>query len=206
MTDEKPAIQRVCGPARGAKIILAVCVAWFLCQVAFIVQPTNIGGLALLPFSISFLVVLIISFVSIFRQWKAHGLFAIVPFLICVFVLLVSKPVGVAVGDTLFWRWRLPQYEAVIQKMETGIIPVSTKPNMMMPPEVGISPVLAYRVFALKDTNGLLNVAFAYGGAFPLYHTAYLYCSSGVIERGSFFDNKFPYRRQISDRWFKVTD
>lgn len=192
---------------RGTKIVFVICGAWFLCDVAFIVQPTPIIGWLALLTALGFVIACLVTVVRAFTQWKVHRIRALVPFVACLVAVLIAKPVGILIGDTLFWQWRLPHYETVIHRMEAGSIPVSARPNLMTPDEIGIDRVLAYVVFAQKDTNSLLTIAFVYGGAGPPpYHTAYLYCSSGVIESDSFFDHRYPYRRRMNNRWFKVSD
>lgn len=189
----------------GTKLTFSFSVVWFLAVVAFIIQPTNLLGPLSLALSLLFLLVFIVSLVRVFTQWRTYRLWAAVPFATCLIFLLTARPVGWMANSALFFRWRLPRYEAVIQKIESGIILVSAERQIV--PAADYDSNLAYFVTAGRDTNGVLTVSFTYGWAGPPpYHAAFLYSSSGLIESGSYFDKHWPYRRKLQDKWFSVTD
>jgi hypothetical protein len=178
---------------------------WFVCCSVLAAQPTSslLWGSVLL--TIPFGVVCLICLIRIFTEWKVHRLRALVPFLICLVVLLSARRVGWIIGNELFERWRLPRYEVLIRKIQSGTIPVSTELTRI--PMATNDLYIAYIMFAQRATNGALTVEFNYGGAGPPpMHSAYLYSDSGSIERGSRFDERWPYRRRISTQWFEVSD
>jgi len=94
---------------------------------------------------------------------------------------------------------------ALVQKIESGTIPVSTEGQIISP--TNYDPSIANGVWAQRDTNGVLIVEFWYGGAGPPpYHEDYVYISSGTIESGSYLDKHYPSKAKIRDKWFEMTN
>jgi hypothetical protein len=88
--------------------------------------------------------------------------------------------------------------------MESGSIVVSDKFDRI--PQAETEARLVYRVFAEKDTNGVLMVEFDTESGFPVKHSGYLYSSSGTIEPGSQMDSRWTFRQEVKSRWFYISD
>jgi hypothetical protein len=189
---------------RYAQIIFIVCAVCFLEFVAFGVRPTNIKGLLLLPCGFLFFCICIFSLVTVFTKWRASRFWALASLAACLLLLPTSGFVGRLIRDELF-KQRFSLYEALVQKIESGNIPISSEGQVVSTTNYDSS--LAERVVAERETNGVLIVVFNYGGAGPPpYHVDYLYISSGVIDPGSYLDKRYPSQTKIKDKWFEVVN
>jgi hypothetical protein len=196
--------------SRSFKIIFTIIyAACFLELVAFGVRPTDINGLLLLPCGFLFLSVCIWSLIVVFTNWKTSRFWAAAPLIACLLMLPTERFVASFVRDELF-KWRFPRYEALVQKIESGAIPISTEDQMI--PATNYDSSLAYGVWAQRDTNDVLIVQFWYGRAGPPpYHEDYVYVSSGVIEPDSYLDKRYPSKAKLVDKkfngkWFEVAN
>ena len=191
-------------PRRSKIIFTVIYAACFLGFFAFGVRPTGINGLLLLLCSFLFLSICIWSLITVFTKWKTSRFWAAAPLVACLFMLPIEGLIGRFVRDELF-KWRFPRYEALVQKIESGAIPISTEGQMI--PATNYDSNLAYGVWAQRDTNNVLIVEFWYGRAGPPpYHQDYLYISSGIIEPGSYLDKRYPSKAKLKDKWFEVAD
>lgn len=145
----------------------------------------------------------------VFTNWRKSRFGAIAPLIACLFMLPIQRFVGGSVRNELLKR-RLPRYEALVQKIESGAIPITTESGLI--PATNYDSSLAYAVLARRDTNGVLSVEFGYGHAGPPpYHQDYVYISSGVIEPGSYLDKRWPSKvkilnKEFKGKWFEVAD
>lgn len=187
------------------KIIFTVLyAACFLNFLAFGVRPTNMNGLLGLPFGLLFLVISIWSLVVVFKKWKTSRFWAATSLIACLLMLPVERQIGRFIREELF-DLRFPKYEALVQKIESGKIPISTEGRII--PATNYDSSLAFIIFASRDTNGVLIVDFGYGEAGPPpYHEDYIYISSGTIESNSYLDNRWPSKAKIRDKWFEVAN
>jgi Zn-dependent protease with chaperone function len=183
-------------------ILYASC---FLVNLAFGIRPTNARGLLALLFMFVFLGLCLWSLIAFFMKWKKAGFWALAPLIACLLMLPVERQIALFVRSELF-KWRFPRYEALVQKIESGAIPVSAEGQMI--PGTNYDSSLAYDgVWAQREKNGALIVEFWYGGAGPPpYHQAYLYVSSGVIKADSDLCDRWPSRAEIREKWFEVAD
>jgi hypothetical protein len=115
--------------------------------------------------------------------------------------LAVSKVMGDKICQYKF-NHALPGYEAIIRKMDTGSILVSSVRGTIPEAETGDT----YRVFAYREPSGTLSVEFFNGVGFPVKHSGYLFSSSGVIEPGSTADGRWHGSPQIRSNWFAIGD
>jgi hypothetical protein len=196
-------------PRRSKIIFIIIYAACFFEFFAFGVRPTNTNGLLLLLCSFLFFCICIWSVIAVFTKWKTSRYWAITPMTACLLMLPIEGLIGRLVRDELF-KWRFPRYEALVQKIELGGIPISTEGQII--PATNYNSSLAYRVWAQRDPNGILFVEFDYGHAGPPpYHQDYVYISSGVIEPGSYLDKRWPSKAKILNKefkgkWFEVAD
>ena len=187
--------------SRITKITVIIAGLWFLVFVAFAVRPSPVTQFASMLLTFGIFVFGFISFVRVFTHWQRERWWTIVPLGTCVLVVVLASEVGAAIRQFVFQR-ALPSYEAVIRQMDSGNIPVSAELRRVPQAEGD----LAYAVLAQRGTNGMLIVEFLTGGGFPVKHSGYLYCSSGVVERGSLADSRWPKRREVRPLWFRISD
>jgi hypothetical protein len=191
---------------RSAKILLVI--ALFTgCAVAFFVAaPTGSSQLV----SVAALLLLLLALpVALFYAWRhrARGLLrAAAPLLAC----LVAAPIGGSIGAayrSLNFRYRrLPVYEQIVRKIESGELPGETIKEM--PPEIDS---LAYGIHVHDDAPGGLMVVFFWGGGFPVKHSVYIYRASGLPPPTSTKWEMEPYyhwsgARRLNDNWFAAHD
>lgn len=187
--------------SRAGKIAVVVSV---ICCVGFTVlfsHRTDLWQLLTLPLIPCFLVAIITSVVCIFSQWRQCRWRSVLPFAFCVLSVFVSIVLVYLIREAML-VWSFPSYEAVVRQMESGSIPVGTKLSRI--PQAEPMARLAYRVFAQKDTNGVLTVEFWTEGGFPVKHSGYLYVSSGVIETGARW--RWTMRHKVRSKWFYFSD
>jgi hypothetical protein len=186
------------------KFVVVVSMVWF---VIFTVYSAHrhliILQLLGIPVMLCFFVAFAVSIVCIFNEWRERRWRSFVPFAVCLLSVVASIAVVRIVRHEIFVR-SLPSYEVVVRQMESGSIPVSTDLNPV-PRAVPLAH-LAYAVLAQKGTNGTLTVEFLTERGFPVKHSGYLYVSSGVIERGSTEDLRWPIRHEERPRWFYISD
>lgn len=142
--------------------IFIVCLIYFLVTFLFCFRATNIVGLLFLPVSFLFLCFCLVSLVKVFIDWKMLRWRVLIPLAACIFAFKAGPTAGNAAREMEF-RHRFPKYDAVIQKIESGVIPLSGD-GMISTNDY--DPVLASGVWT-NQTNGVLTVEFWYGGAGP---------------------------------------
>jgi len=165
---------------------------------------SQIGGM--LGYAYLF-VMLIVSFIALFRFWEKHGLFSIIPFvilLLCFKANAISLKMGHDKRSEVFAEL-LPQYEEAVRVMESktsgGVVFLKGEEV----PE--IYRHLAYWIHAKKDDENVLVVTFFWGGGFPLKHTAFAYRSDGQLPpKGTDFRREWPFTERINENWFRVGD
>jgi hypothetical protein len=182
-------------------ITVTVAVLWSLSFVAFSGWQSLVTQLLSFLLSIGLLVFCAVSFVRIFTRWKRESWRSAIPFLVCVVAVFAAEVGGNSLRSFLFMR-ALPRYESVIREIETGTFPVKNGETVAIPrkEETGAYAIFAYR------TNGVLAVEFLTGGGFPVKHSGYLYSSSGVVERGSIAQRRWPRRTKVRPLWFRISD
>lgn len=187
--------------SRITKITLLIAGLWFLATTAFAAYPSGITQPLSIVLTLGLLVFGFISFIRVFTHWRRQRWQSVIPVGACILVVVLAPEVGVVIRQATYQR-SLPGYEAIIHQIESGSIPVSAELRRISQAEGS----LGYRVFAQRSTNGVLTVEFLTGGGFPVKHSGYLYCSSGVIEKGSLADSRWPKRQAVRPLWFRISD
>jgi len=184
-------------------VVLALCGAWAGADLAFGSAQTPerqfLSMLGLLAWLLAFL----IGILCWRRDWRQVRYCALIAPLLCLGSCAGVTGIGTAVRRSQFER-QLPRYQALVDQMEAGSIPVSLSSRAIALPESDRD--LAYGVLAQKDTNGLVTVEFMTGCGFPVIHSGYLYVSSGAVQPGSVFDSRWPVKTPIKQKWFRISD
>jgi hypothetical protein len=106
------------------------------------------------------------------------------------------------------FKHRFPKYDAVVQRIESGAIPL---PGDGMISTNDYDLILGHGVFA-NQTNGVWTVEFWYGGAGPPpYHQVFVYVSNGNFKDGYRLNERLPNYTQLQGepfggKWFFATD
>jgi len=143
---------------------------------------------------------------SLFFAWterRQFRLLAMIPLLLCLGSCAATTAVGRAARQAHFER-QLPRYRALVERIQAENMLVSGK--VVPIPLAQAERDLGYGVLAQQDTNGVLTVELLTGGGFPVIHSGYVYSSSGRIEPGSFFDQRWPHKMEVKPKWFRISD
>ena len=189
--------------SRLGKSVIVIAVIWCVGSVAFFTRRTPLLQLLSVPLFLCFVSGIVASFVCIVSEWRQRRWRSMIPLSACVVAFFLSGML-VRTARHFVFVWALPSYEAVVHQMESGSILVSTKFDNI--PRAESEARLVYRVFAQRDTNGVLMVEFDTESGFPVKHSGYLYSSSGVIQPGSRMDSRWPIRQELRSRWFYISD
>jgi|ERR1700677_2171952 len=182
------------------KLVIVISLVWFaVSTVYFSHRHSIILQLLSMMLAFFFFAAFIIGLVCIFTEWRQRRWFALVPFVICIVSVVLPIEIVPRIREIIFQHC-LPSYQAVIQRMQSGAIPVSTNLDDM--PQAVPQARLADKVWACKDSDGTLSVIFWTESGFPAQHSGYIYVSSGVIKPGSREDISAPHRSEIQSNWF----
>lgn len=192
------------GPmSRTGKPIVVIAVIYFFASTIFFSHRTDLSQLLTLPAAFCFLSAVIGSVVCIFTDWKEYRWRSLAPFTACILSVILSSMLAIRIRHAVFIH-SLPRYEAVVHQIESGSISVST--NMERIPQAESQAPFAYAVFAERDSNRILTVIFLTEAGFPVKHSGYMYCSSGIIAPGSYTDSRWPIRHEEKPKWFGISD
>jgi hypothetical protein len=150
-----------------------------------------------------FLLALMFSLLFAWTERRQLRLLAVIPLMLCFGSCAATTALGRAARQAQFER-QFPRYQALVERIQAG--------NMLVSGEVVSVPLaeaerdLGYGVLAERNTNGVLTVELLTGGGFPVKHSGYLYSSSGSIDRGSFFDSRWPFKTEVRSKWFRISD
>ena len=181
------------------KCVVMASAIWFGTDEILLAHRTSNKLLFSFALSVVFLLACIAAFVLIFLEWRKRQWRAIIPFASCVFAIVLFLPVGILISHALF-AWSLPSYEKVVGKLESGSVPLTQDLSELSEPEARF----ANRVFASKDTNGVLTVIFFTEEGFPARHSGYLYSSSGEVSPG--IEERLPRNSRVRPKWFYVSN
>jgi len=150
---------------------------------------------------------LIVSFIAIFRFWERHNFFGVIPFvilLLCFKASAISLKTGHDKRLAVFTE-RLAQYEEAVQVMQSKI---NGEPVFLKGEEVPETyQHLAWWIHAEEDKQDVLVVTFFWGGGFPVKHSAFVYRSDGWLPpKGTDFRREWPFAERINEHWFRVAD
>jgi len=186
---------------QGTTTTFFICGLWLFSSVSSTVRPTAGSVGATFPLILVILVIWIRGFVRIFTQWKLYRYRTLIPFATCIIVGVLGFEATAPLNEALFWHWRLPGYEATIQKIESGRIPVSGEGRPLSPNEYDNR--LALNAWAERDDKGSLIVTFLYGDTSAVgLHDAFVYCESGQLSAND--EKIWRWKMRLNDKWFQV--
>ena len=131
------------------------------------------------------------------NQWPRLRWRAFIPLVLIFFAPIVSFYVMGPIHDALF-KWSFPTYEALVRRIETNGIVVSTN-AMRIPPEQA-DVRLCDNVMAQKTSNILVVEFDTDVRGFPAHSTGYIYSSANKIPLGSFAARRIT--TQIRPNWY----
>jgi hypothetical protein len=186
---------------RFTKIAMITAGLWFVIFGVFVAHQTPKTQILSALMTLAFLVVILISFVRIFTDWKRQRWRSLIPFVSCMLAIALYPASRSAIRRITFER-SLPHYETIIRQIESSPVPISSESRQIEQTEDSS----IYHIRANRSPDGVLSVEFLTGGGFPVKHSGYLYCSSGVIIPGSYFDSRWPKKREMKTQWFRISD
>jgi hypothetical protein len=191
---------------RSAKVLLAIALFAGCAAAFFVGAPTLLSQLI----SVAALLTLVVALpVALFHAWRHRAggsLRAATPLLACLVAIPIGYLIGGAYRDLDFRYRRLPAYEQIVRKIESGELPgeaIKEMPNQI--------EGLAYGIHVHEDAPGGLMVVFFWGGGFPVKHSVYIYRASGLPPPTSTKWEMEPYyhwsrARRLNDHWFASHD
>ncbi|HEY9171287.1 MAG TPA: hypothetical protein VI136_03280 [Verrucomicrobiae bacterium] len=150
-----------------------------------------------------YLFALVFSLVFAWIERKRLRLLAVIPLLLCFGSCVATTTVGRSMRRAEFER-QFPRYVALVERIRSVEALASNKVESISLSEA--ERALVYNVLGELDTNGVLTVELLTGGGFPLKHSGYLYTSSGSVEPGSFFDERWPFKTEVKTNWYRISD
>jgi hypothetical protein len=159
---------------------------------------------AILILVLSILIMLTINLIGVLRLWKQYKIISLVPLILLILGPLAGIPLTRLADylcQTRFQR-HLHQYEQAVVEIESSI----TSDGYFHTPSGTV--FLAYvPPNTYREDDGSLTIEFFVGVfPFPPRHTAYIYRSNNVVEKGSRTAKRWYHTTQVSDRWFRAID
>jgi hypothetical protein len=151
----------------------------------------------------AFLLAVMLSLLFAWTKRRQLRFLAVIPLLLSLSSCVATTVLGRAARQAQFER-QFSRYVALVENIQAE--------STVAPGEVVSIPLseaerdLAHSLLAERTTNGVLVVELLTGGGFPLKHSGYLYTSSGSIQSGSFFDSRWPFKTEVTPKWFRISD
>ena len=147
---------------------------------------------------------LIVDIVQAFRGWSSLRWRALLPLLVLCSIIPTGRLIqfGKSLGEKRFIS-RLPEYEAFVSEIKAK----TWKKGRMLISNPAACRGLAYIIHAYENEPNVLVVEFFVGGMGPPpKHTAFLYASSGNVNKGSDADKHWHRWKRMNKHWFRVSD
>lgn len=189
-------------PGRERTTWVLAC-AWLFAGTWFATAANPWVQLASMVLLLVLLSLIVANFVWVFTKWGSLGARALVPLLVAVVALPLPVMIGRELKPKVFDFYR-PDYEAFIARIERNEIAVGPESKILLYPGNGRVGD-AYYVLARREADGLV-VEFLTESGWPVKHRGYLYAKNGEIRKGSFFDERWPRRRELRPHWFRIAD
>ncbi len=175
---------------------------WLFVATWFCIAANAWMQLASMAMFLALLVLCGVNFVLMFMEWKTLGKKAVIPLLVGVIAVPIPFLVASEVKPMVFEHYR-PDYEAFIDKIERNEIEVDAEPRVLLWPREG-RVGNAHYVLAQRTADGLF-VEFLTESGFPAKHSGFLYSETGKVGKESFFDLRWPRRKEIKPHWFRIS-
>lgn len=183
--------------------LIGLATTWATVWAEFLTRPTAILQFSWPLLSVMGLLALPLTAAWILDAWPHYKVRSLIPAVIAGFVGLAGIVAG-ELGPAIQFRRYLPEMKRTVEEL-TGNPAFQTNHIYKVAGLEQRHP-WAYGVFLVEQPVGPKNVEFFYGAGFPVKHTAYLYCPSGVIEPGSTTAKRWHRRRSVATNWFIVHD
>jgi len=204
--DEPSAITKpaaVPGMSGEGKLSIVASVLWCLGIAALFSRRTNFFILGALPLVVLFVAAPFIALLCILVEWPTRRWRSLIPLAVFVASILASGFLTQLLRHVIFAR-TFPTYEKVVERMESGAIPVSAKYDEI--PQAEKEAMWVHAVFAEKSTNGVLKVLFVTESGFPARRSGYYYLSTGVSETDPAKSTSWPINKMLRDKWLFVSN
>ncbi|HEY2343144.1 MAG TPA: hypothetical protein VGH90_08960, partial [Chthoniobacteraceae bacterium] len=164
---------------RSDKFCLWIAAITFAGVLAADVRLSTTVAFSAAPFVLLFPILTCISIVKAITQCRSRGWRALIPLLACIVAFVSIRPVS-RIALRIELARGLPSYEKIITEIKSGQIEVSDQLSPVLADEKAAWP--AYAVLAEIEPDGSLYVEFQTGGAFPVKHSGFAYCSSDRLD------------------------
>lgn len=185
------------------KVSLAIVASWFLVATALAAHKSGELQFALIFLTVPFAGVFAASVFWLFREWRSHKWRSVFPLVLCILAVPTPSRVGAVAQHALF-VWNKPAFERIVSRAEIQALPAGSDELLLALSKD--EKRLTYFVSAERAMAGTLFVEIVTEGAFPVKHAGYVYTSSGAIDPNTSTAARWPYRRQVSEQWFRVAD
>jgi hypothetical protein len=139
-----------------------------------------------------------------FSLWRQHGVRLLLSPTLIILGFLVTIPIGKIASNLCQTRFQkhFSQYERAASEIESSI---TSEGDYKTPGRTmflsNVSPI------AYLEDDGTLTIEFIVGVTGPPpRHTAYLYRSNGIIEKGSRTAERWYRTTQVKEHWFRAHD
>jgi hypothetical protein len=160
------------------------------------------GFFLMLPLLCCFLVMVIVDFYYLFKFWSEYKLIALLPFLI-LGLAVISLNVW-DVGEMSIKRFKKyqPNYDTFVSKLVKEHVKGKWE-SIAIPKEY---KNLGYWCAVFDDEPNNVYVSFCVGHFGVFGHSAFLFTTSGEINKGSKAAKEWPFRERVNEHWFRVSD
>lgn len=187
------------------KTIFVICLLTCICGFWFGYGSSCFLLLFVMLVGIAIFVLFIATLIAIPDLWSKYRARALIPLLLTLILPVLWITAGIlGIRCRIFYFHRhLTEYQEVVQKMESGQIPVDNKlSGVQLPPEYHH---LAKFVRAELDPNGIITADFIWGVFWPPQHFAFLYRGDGDPNNWG-HNNLWRSYSPIEENWYMVAD
>lgn len=173
------------------RTIYIILISWAVISALFAFQENPILQLLLMMLFLGLLFAFTLSIICFFRMWPQGRLRAIIPFCLCLAVLLIPGRLAISARDAYF-RSIIPDLESAVEEYKTtGEMPETGRKGYGVTPEI--------------TEDGDVFVTFWWGGGFPVRHRVLMYCETD--DPYDYFKDRGWYRGDsLSEQWWVLGD
>lgn len=189
--------------SREGKRVIIICVLWIVASVVFRSRVT-LFSLLLFPFAVAYFAALFSSIGCALGKQRQDGWRRWAPFAVWAATFLAAPAAARGVDRVLF-LWSFPTYEAIVQGLEDGRIPLeNNEVTFLSPAEYGVRFTLG--VHAAKDAQGNLAVEFLTDSGGVFLHMGYFYQSPEFAPLDHSPKERWPHIKEVKENWYFFAD